>query len=67
MLDHENPQLLLCSFESFLLVILLILGVYGAFLLTNFWEHFSTEKEITQAKLLADVSKAAGTHVALDP
>ena len=25
-------------------------GAYGAFLLTNFWEHFSPEKELAQAR-----------------
>src|SRR6185503_573088 len=28
-------------------------GAYGAFLLTNFWEHFSPEKEFAQAKNMA--------------
>jgi uncharacterized protein YbjT (DUF2867 family) len=36
-------------------------GVYGV---TNFWEHFSAEKEKAQAKNIADAAKAAGvTHV----
>ncbi|XP_063286799.1 nmrA-like family domain-containing protein 1 [Pelobates fuscus] len=30
---------------------------YGAFIVTNFWEHFSKEKEIAQGKLIADLSK----------
>jgi len=39
-------------------------GVYGAFCVTNYWEHMSPDKEIAQAKNLADASKAAGvTHV----
>ena len=25
-------------------------GAYGAFCLTNFWEHFSPDRELTQAK-----------------
>src|SRR5687767_4592467 len=25
-------------------------GAYGAFCLTNFWEHFSAEREVTQAE-----------------
>ncbi|KAM4632263.1 nmrA-like family domain-containing protein 1 [Discoglossus pictus] len=32
-------------------------GAYGAFVVTNFWEHFSKDKEIKQGKLIADVSK----------
>jgi uncharacterized protein YbjT (DUF2867 family) len=36
-------------------------AVYGV---TNFWEHFSGEKEKTQAKNIADAAKAAGVkHV----
>src|SRR4051812_40628255 len=37
-------------------------GAYGAFCLTNFWEHFSGEKEKAQAKNLADAAKAAGVQ-----
>jgi uncharacterized protein YbjT (DUF2867 family) len=32
-------------------------GAYGAFLLTNFWEHFSPEKEFAQAKNMAQAAK----------
>ena len=35
-------------------------GAFGAFLVTNFWEHFSPEKEIAQATALADAAKRAG-------
>ncbi|XP_063788578.1 nmrA-like family domain-containing protein 1 [Pseudophryne corroboree] len=35
-------------------------GAYGAFVVTNFWEHFSIEKEVTQGKLIADVIKRLG-------
>src|SRR5207244_5986942 len=39
-------------------------GAYGVFAVTNFWEHFSGEKEIAQAKNIADAAKAAGVkHV----
>lgn len=37
-------------------------GAYGAFCVTNFWEHFSAEKEKAQAKNLADAAKAAGVQ-----
>ena len=33
-------------------------GVYGVFCLTNFWEHFSPEKEYAQAKNQAEAAKA---------
>lgn len=35
-------------------------GAYGAFCVTNFWEHFSPEKEIFHARNLAEAAKAAG-------
>jgi uncharacterized protein YbjT (DUF2867 family) len=35
-------------------------GAYGAFCLTNFWEHFSPEKEFTQAKTMAQAARRAG-------
>ena len=39
-------------------------GAYGAFCLTNFWEHGSPEKELAQATNTAKAAKAAGlTHV----
>ena len=39
-------------------------GAHGAFLLTNFWEHFSPERELTQARNMAQAAKAAGVpHV----
>ncbi|NWU94018.1 NMRL1 protein, partial [Upupa epops] len=37
-------------------------GAYGAFVVTNFWEHCSKEKEIAQGKRLADLSKRLGLH-----
>ncbi|HRF59229.1 MAG TPA: NmrA/HSCARG family protein [Fimbriimonadaceae bacterium] len=35
-------------------------GAYGAFCLTNFWEHFTPQKEIDQAANMAAAAKAAG-------
>jgi len=34
-------------------------GTYGAFCLTNYWEHFSPEKELAQAKAQAQAAKHA--------
>ncbi len=39
-------------------------GAYGAYCLTNFWEHFSADKEIVQAGNLARATASAGVaHV----
>ena len=35
-------------------------GAHGAFCLTNFWEHFSVEKEIAQAQAMAQAAKDTG-------
>jgi uncharacterized protein YbjT (DUF2867 family) len=35
-------------------------GAHGAFLVTNFWEHFSAERELQQAAAMARATKAAG-------
>jgi uncharacterized protein YbjT (DUF2867 family) len=35
-------------------------GAYGVFALTNFWEHFSPERELLQARNQAQAAKAAG-------
>ena len=40
-------------------------GAHGAFCLTNFWEHFSPEKEIAQAQALASAAKAEGVAHAI--
>ncbi|XP_066432858.1 nmrA-like family domain-containing protein 1 [Eleutherodactylus coqui] len=38
-------------------------GAYGAFVVTNFWEHLSKEKEVAQGKRVADVSKRLGLQI----
>src|SRR5436190_4299375 len=39
-------------------------GAHGVYAVTNFWEHFSGEKEKAQAKNIAEAAKAAGVkHV----
>ena len=39
-------------------------GAYGVYAVTNFWEHFSGEKEKAQAKNVADAARDAGvSHV----
>jgi uncharacterized protein YbjT (DUF2867 family) len=37
-------------------------GAYGAFCLTNYWELFSPEKELAQARNMAQAAKAAGVR-----
>ena len=35
-------------------------GAYGAFTVTFYWDHFSPEKEIAQAKVMAQAARTAG-------
>ena len=35
-------------------------GAYGVFCVTFFWDHFSPEKEMSQAKAMAEAAKATG-------
>jgi uncharacterized protein YbjT (DUF2867 family) len=37
-------------------------GAYAVYGVTNFWEHFSAEKEKAQAKNIADAARAAGVR-----
>ena len=37
-------------------------GAYGAFCVTFFWEHFSPEKELAEAKNMADAAKYEGVR-----
>ncbi|MGE5161480.1 MAG: NmrA/HSCARG family protein [Betaproteobacteria bacterium] len=37
-------------------------GAWGAFCVTNFWEHFSPEKELAQAGAMADAAAKAGVR-----
>ena len=37
-------------------------GVYGVFCVTFFWEHFSAEKEYTEAGYMAEAAKQAGVQ-----
>ena len=40
-------------------------GAYGAYFVTFFWDHFSPEKEISQAKNMAKAAKEAGLEHAI--
>jgi nucleoside-diphosphate-sugar epimerase len=40
-------------------------GAYGVYCVTNFWEHFSPEKEMEQAHNMAKAAKASGVKHAI--
>ena len=37
-------------------------GAYGAYCVTFFWDHFSPEKELAEARAMAEAAKAAGVQ-----
>jgi uncharacterized protein YbjT (DUF2867 family) len=45
----EDPESIKRAFE----------GAYGAFCITFFWEHYSPEKELAHAKIMADAARDA--------
>jgi uncharacterized protein YbjT (DUF2867 family) len=47
--DIDNPESLKKAFE----------GAYGAYCVTFFWTHFSPEKEMAEAKAMAEAARAA--------
>ncbi|MCE1164418.1 MAG: NmrA/HSCARG family protein [Bacteroidetes bacterium] len=52
--DYDNTDSLKKAFE----------GVYGIYAVTNFWEHFSADKELEQIKNIAAAAKESGAkHV----
>jgi uncharacterized protein YbjT (DUF2867 family) len=48
--DLDDPESLKRAFQ----------GAYGAYCLTNFWEHFSPDKELAQAANMAEAAADAG-------
>ncbi len=50
--DLDDPASVRAAFE----------GAYGAFLVTNFWEHFSPEKELSQARTMAEAAAEVGVR-----
>ena len=50
--DIDDPASLQKAFQ----------GAYGAFCVTFFWEHFSAESEMAEAKAMAEAAKHAGLH-----
>src|SRR4051794_38422232 len=48
--DVDDPESLRRAFD----------GAYGAYCVTFFWDHFSPEKELAQARAMAEAAKDAG-------
>ncbi|XP_004577778.2 nmrA-like family domain-containing protein 1 [Ochotona princeps] len=59
-LKDLGAEVMKCDLDNKVSLVTALKGVYGAFLVTNFWEHLSQEKEVRQGKLVADLSKHLG-------
>jgi uncharacterized protein YbjT (DUF2867 family) len=55
-----GAEVVAADFDSREMVIKAFQGAYGAYCVTFFWEHFSPEKEIADAKTMAEAAKQAG-------
>jgi len=53
--DTDQPETMKKAFD----------GADAAFCVTNYWEHFSPEREIAQARALAEAAKSAGVSHAV--
>ena len=59
-LRQQGAEVVVAYLVDFASVERAFAGAYGAFCLTNFWEHFSPEKELAQATAMAHAAKNAG-------
>lgn len=59
-LKSKGCEVVKCDMDDKASVEEAVKGSYGVFLVTNYWEHFSKEKEIDQGKRVIDVCEALG-------
>ncbi len=59
-LEESGAEVVKADIDDFDSVKKALNGAYGAFLVTFFWDHFSPEKEINQARELAKAVKQEG-------
>ncbi|XP_040858521.1 nmrA-like family domain-containing protein 1 [Ochotona curzoniae] len=59
-LKDLGAEVVKCDLDDEASLVAALKGVYGAFLVTNFWEYLDQEREVRQGKLMADVAKRLG-------
>jgi len=64
-LAHAGAQVVLADLDDGASVLRALEGAYGAFFVTNFWEHLSGERELAQAHTLAAAASQAGIRHAV--
>lgn len=64
-LAREGVEVVLADIDDVASCVRALEGAHGAFLVTNFWEHLSASRELTQAYNLAAASAQAGIRHAI--
>ena len=64
-LAAAGAQVVAADLDDEATVVRALEGAHGAFFVTNFWEHFSPEREKAQAAAMARAAKAAGVRHAV--
>jgi uncharacterized protein YbjT (DUF2867 family) len=61
-LAAQGAEVVACDIEDVDAVTKAFAGAHAAYCVTNYWEHFSPEKELAQARAMAAGAKAAGVR-----
>lgn len=61
-LKSKGCEVVRCDMDDKASVEEAVRGSYGVYLVTNYWEHFSAEKEIEQGKRVIDACEALGVQ-----
>ena len=64
-LAAQGAEVVACDLDDVESVKNAFAGAHGAYCVTNYWEHFSPEKELAQARAMAAAAKAAGVRHAI--
>lgn len=64
-LEQAGADVVLADLDDVSSVQRALEGAYGAFFVTNFWEHLSAQRELTQANNLAAAAAQAGVRHAI--
>ena len=59
-LKSKGCEVVRCDMDDSVSVEEAVKGSYGVFLVTNYWEHFSKDKEIDQGKRVVDICEKLG-------
>jgi uncharacterized protein YbjT (DUF2867 family) len=59
-LEARGAEIVFADVDDEESVVRAFTGAYGAYCVTNFWEHFSAEREVQQAAHMARAAKRAG-------